>query len=454
LNKEIFSEELLGDMSVTPRTSDISKKYNLFNLPTDRQLTSDEKDLLRQQVDLLNKITQLPDSLALNKQLSAGIVSAIEKIHGGIEHVGVSLIKLSQESLWNGDFVKANFLTRLSAEVSEKLALALFKGPLKGTASAGKFLVRAALEPVDSVVKPLGNIADLIGKLEAAADLLETNPKAASEMYDKISRDLDPVFDATVQYFKATTWGQILEDGIAVGTEFWLTGKAIGEGFRLAGEGASALTQSQIAQKISQGIKQNFSGLLERGLNWEDALAQICYDVGAPIPAELRAIIESSPSRVDAVNKFIDAVDRIAQSGIARTEQTATTISEGAIVTHVAEQATEKSKYWHPDYVENLSDSQMLLGIRTSGKGSTTLGSASHAEAWQAGKAWVGGNAQPIYESGQLIGYSSADKFRVFRLHFKPKDGMIRANFQDFISNPLRNGKTTEIKNVHIDILD
>jgi len=116
---------------------------------------------------------------------------------------------------------------------------------------------------------------------------------------------------------------------------------------------------------------------------------------------------------------------------------------------------THKSKYWHADYVDDLSSTQMILGVQTSGKGSTTLGSASKTEAWKAGMAWVGENPKPIYnESNKLIGYSSVDKSKAFRLHYKPRDGMTRANFQEFTPVPQRQNAMAEVKNVHIDILD
>ena len=232
---KLFSDELFVDMNITPRTSDVSKKYNLFNFPTDRPLTQDEKDLLRQHVNLLNKLTQPIDHLALNKLISYGLVRVIDGIHGGIEYVGVSLLKLSQDALWRGELAKANWLTRLSVKLGEKLQLALFRGPLKGIAGTGKFLVRATLEPVDSVIKPLGRLAYIMGELWSAADLLETNPDEAFKIYDKLGKDFQPALDATVKYFSTATWDQILEDGIATGVECWLSGKAIGKGVEFAG---------------------------------------------------------------------------------------------------------------------------------------------------------------------------------------------------------------------------
>ena len=83
-----------------------------------------------------------------------------------------------------------------------------------------------------------------------------------------------------------------------------------------------------------------------------------------------------------------------------------------------------KSKWWHPGYVNNLSSTQILLGVKRSSKGLSTLGSTSRANALNAGKAWAGNGAKPIYSSGQLIGYSSKDGMRAFRLQFKNNEQM------------------------------
>lgn len=51
---------------------------------------------------------------------------------------------------------------------------------------------------------------------------------------------------------------------------------------------------------------------------------------------------------------------------------------------------TGKPKWWHSGYVDNLTNSQILLGVKQSSKGLSTLGSSTRAEAMSAGKAWVG----------------------------------------------------------------
>jgi len=76
-----------------------------------------------------------------------------------------------------------------------------------------------------------------------------------------------------------------------------------------------------------------------------------------------------------------------------------------------------------------------------------------------AGKAWVGNSYKEILDtSGNLIGYSSSDGMRAFRIQYKPKEGMWRANFQEnvMVNNPYPNPgqHSSQLKNVHIDILD
>lgn len=119
----------------------------------------------------------------------------------------------------------------------------------------------------------------------------------------------------------------------------------------------------------------------------------------------------------------------------------------------VVGKGTSNSKWWHLGYVDNLSSSQILLGVKQSGKGLSTLGSATRSDALSAGKAWVGKGAKEITENGQIIGYST--KERAFRLQYKQKEGMWRANFQEnSFFNTVGGQKRVEIKNVHIDILD
>ncbi|MCP3746557.1 contractile injection system protein, VgrG/Pvc8 family [Paenibacillus sp. A3M_27_13] len=127
-------------------------------------------------------------------------------------------------------------------------------------------------------------------------------------------------------------------------------------------------------------------------------------------------------------------------------------------------EGTGKPKWWHPGYVDNLTDSQILLGVKQSPKGLSTLGSSTRTEAMNAGKAWVGEGAKDIIDktTGEIIGFSSADGMRAFRIQFKPGENMVRANFQENIMiRTERNyndyNKTwapKQIRNVHIDILD
>ncbi|MCU6718300.1 hypothetical protein [Roseburia amylophila] len=118
-----------------------------------------------------------------------------------------------------------------------------------------------------------------------------------------------------------------------------------------------------------------------------------------------------------------------------------------------------KSKWWHEGYVNDLSDIQMILGVKQSDKGLSTLGSATRENAMSAGKAWVGDSYNVIKDnSGNILGYSSADGMRAFRIQYKPKEGMWKANFQEniMVNNPYPNPgqHSSQLKNVHIDILD
>ena len=76
-----------------------------------------------------------------------------------------------------------------------------------------------------------------------------------------------------------------------------------------------------------------------------------------------------------------------------------------------------KSKWWHEGYVDNLSDTQILLGVKQSNKGLSTLGSSTRETAMSAGKAWVEDNYNIIKDgAGNVLGYSSADGMRAFRI--------------------------------------
>lgn len=113
------------------------------------------------------------------------------------------------------------------------------------------------------------------------------------------------------------------------------------------------------------------------------------------------------------------------------------------------------TKYYNPNYKTNMSMEDMIWGVKDSGKGLSTMGSSSRANAWEAGKSWVGPDAKAIMQNGEVIGYSSKDGMRSFRLQYKANEGRYRANFQE---NVLRENpdytKKYEVKNVHVDILD
>ena len=53
--------------------------------------------------------------------------------------------------------------------------------------------------------------------------------------------------------------------------------------------------------------------------------------------------------------------------------------------------------------------------------------------------------------SRRLEGYNSLDGSRTFRLDFKPRENMVRANFQEF-TRKWGDGKWIPVKNAHIDI--
>ncbi|MHB9999076.1 ribonuclease YeeF family protein [Bacillus spizizenii] len=111
------------------------------------------------------------------------------------------------------------------------------------------------------------------------------------------------------------------------------------------------------------------------------------------------------------------------------------------------------SKWWHPGYVDNLSSSQTVIGIKNSPKGLSTLGSSTRQNALDAGKGWVGEAAEKMYDkAGNFLGYKSVDKMRAFRLQYKPKEKMWRANFTENEITVV--GSKTELRNVHVDILD
>ncbi|MEH7651683.1 transposase, partial [Bacillus safensis] len=113
----------------------------------------------------------------------------------------------------------------------------------------------------------------------------------------------------------------------------------------------------------------------------------------------------------------------------------------------------EKTAKGTGNYVSNMNATDILWKAKSSSKGNTTIGSATRQEAWEAGKAWVGPNANPIYKkkTSELMGYNSLDGSRTFRLDFKPRENMVRANFQEF-TRKWGDGKWIPVKNAHIDI--
>ena len=118
-----------------------------------------------------------------------------------------------------------------------------------------------------------------------------------------------------------------------------------------------------------------------------------------------------------------------------------------------------KSIWWYEGYVDDLSNSQILFGVKTSPKGLSTLGSATKENAMSAGKAWVGKDYKVITDKlGNFIGYSSSDGMRAFRIQYKHKEGIWRANYQQnmLVNNIGTNvgQHVSELKNVHIDILN
>jgi len=119
------------------------------------------------------------------------------------------------------------------------------------------------------------------------------------------------------------------------------------------------------------------------------------------------------------------------------------------------------TKYYNPNYKANMSAEDLVWGAKDSGKGLSTMGSSTRADAMEAGKSWVGPDYKTITNSsGEVIGYSSQDGMRAFRISYKPKEGITRANFQEnTIQDAQRFGKyqgesKVEIKNVHVDIVD
>ncbi|MGG4501518.1 contractile injection system protein, VgrG/Pvc8 family [Paenibacillus polymyxa] len=160
---------------------------------------------------------------------------------------------------------------------------------------------------------------------------------------------------------------------------------------------------------------------------------------------------------------------RLARENVRRIQQridqkSITTKNASEPFKNTLETVPSKPKWWHAGYVDDLTDSQIILGVKQSPKGLSTLGSSTRSEAMSAGKAWVGEKAESIIDktTGEIIGFKSADGMRAFRIQFKPGENMVRANFQEnTMIRTERNyndyNKTwapKQIRNVHIDILE
>lgn len=75
-------------------------------------------------------------------------------------------------------------------------------------------------------------------------------------------------------------------------------------------------------------------------------------------------------------------------------------VADGELLVHNGEgvcpqgkvkiESAGESKWWHEGYVDNLTDVEMIVGVKQSEKGLSTLGSATRENAMSAGKAWVG----------------------------------------------------------------
>jgi RHS repeat-associated protein len=87
--------------------------------------------------------------------------------------------------------------------------------------------------------------------------------------------------------------------------------------------------------------------------------------------------------------------------------------------------------------------------LRQNGNGDLVAGTRAHAEA--IGRAWVNGRSVTPCTVKGGVGYT--DGFRTFRLQFKPKDGVWKANFQENLFVPGRS-RGIEVRNIHMTIID
>jgi RHS repeat-associated protein len=94
---------------------------------------------------------------------------------------------------------------------------------------------------------------------------------------------------------------------------------------------------------------------------------------------------------------------------------------------------------------------QDLFSIKRQ-KGLGDIPAGARADAETIGKAWVNGKDVKRFDLGDG-GYGLTDGTRSFRLQYKPKDGVWKANFQENTFTPGRN-KGIEVKNIHMTITD
>lgn len=100
----------------------------------------------------------------------------------------------------------------------------------------------------------------------------------------------------------------------------------------------------------------------------------------------------------------------------------------------------------------------IIQSIQKAGKGNTGIGSGTYSEAWDAGWSWVGPNAKTIYnKNGELIGLSSENGLRAFRVDYKPKWNQYQANFQQnqrIYNSTKKVDEVMEVSNAHLTIID
>jgi len=86
--------------------------------------------------------------------------------------------------------------------------------------------------------------------------------------------------------------------------------------------------------------------------------------------------------------------------------------------------------------------------------GNFNIGSMSRSKMDEVGQAWVGPNAKPMMKKDQLIGYTSQDGLKTYRLpQLKQRGvaaGQTQGNLTEYV---IDNGNKTVIRNAHIDLI-